>query len=334
MGETLLDVCIPVLGDSERLRISLERMHDAGMMEEAHFCISENYSDSRALSTLQELGILSGGFSVARTMTRITFAENLASSGSLGRSPFLTFCGAGDVVGHRVFEIVDFLDSHPDIDVVTGVFDLQLDPRFLHDADSASTQKRSVDSADHQFLLVEDKVGWLLNGSLSSIGSWVMRRSYFERAVAETAGLWEHSRFPMRIWTIPYLLNGEVFHYSGTVFISQLELASDRQTNAIYGGVDWCTELSAAAQRISPSLVGEICRAEKSQIRGNILSFLAFGSKNAAQHAVEMLEEETERMKWRVVVSLLGWNPLRTLLRSLIRLQRLVKSVQQVPSSQ
>ena len=322
----MLDICIPIRGDSDRVGVTLEYLVREEILDKVHLCVSENQLDSGFLSAAQELGIPPESFTLSRSTDQLSFPENLARSGCLGSSPFLTFCGAGDLVKSAVIDLVGLLREHPETSVATGNFNLY----HPHEREvfSASKQRQlRPDRGEDCLENIENRTLWLFASSLSSIGGWVMRRPYFEQTLEETSPMWERSRFPMRIWTLPSLTEGRVLNYAGNTFSSRLELDSSRQTNAIYLDTRWCREVSQAATHIAPTIAGDIHEQETGQIEGNIVSFLAFGSKSTAQEAISLLTSRRRRLFWLLVIQALGWQPMRRVTRSLILRYRSLKLI-------
>lgn len=320
----LLDICIPIRGDSDRVGVTLEHLIQEEILEVAHLCISENQLDSGFGSAAQELGIPPEAFTLSRSTDELSFPENLARSGHLGSSPFLTFCGAGDLVRSSVIDLVLLMEKHPQTCIATGEFDLYTDRR-REMLSAAKPRQLQSDRGDEYMEDVANQTHWLFASSLASIGGWVMRRPYFELALLQTSPMWEESRFPMRIWALPSLQDGRVINYTQKIYSSRLELDSSRQTNSMYEDTRWCTEVSQAAADIVPLIADDIHNIETNQIDGNILSFLSFGSKPVAQRAISLLDDRSRRLFWTLVIQVLGSRPMRLLTQKLILQYRLVQ---------
>jgi hypothetical protein len=313
---TILDICIPIRGDADRVTITLEYLVHEDILDKVRLCVSENRLDSGFRSAAQKLGIPLETITFSRSAEELSFPENLARSGCLGSSPFLTFCGAGDLVKSSVLDLVHLMGKDPSTLVATGGFDLY-DPRQGELSNIGRRRQLQASRGLNRIENIEDRALWLFDSSLSSIGGWVMRREYFEQCLLQTSPMWEEARFPMRIWALPSLREGRILNYAENIFSSRLEFDSDRQTNALYQDTRWCREVSQAASHVAPCIAEDIYSIETSQIEGNILSFLSFGSKPTAQRAVTLLTRRSHRLFWSLIIQTLGWCPIRQATRHL-----------------
>jgi hypothetical protein len=272
-----LDICIPVLNDLDIAK-TLDSIIKCDLSGYVRICISDNASEkpiSEVVSKFSDkLEIL-----YSRSSKRLSFEHNFVRSGEIGKSDYLTCCGAGDLfLGNDLMSDVEILEKDRKVALLGSA-------QLIRRNQNAVQVRQKYDSElDVRLLKKDEFVDWVFNGPLSGIGSWIVRRVDFERSVLQTKSIIDGSAFPQIVMALNLAEERRVIQSSGKWYVGTYELDRSRMRNKIYQDVEWILRIkSAIPQNIDQQLV----KSKLSTILiANLIGFKAFGGRKILKDSI------------------------------------------------
>jgi hypothetical protein len=278
-SEKLIDICIPVLNDLE-IRNTLDSILSCGLSEISTICISDNVSENPIEQVVSEFSDKLD-IRYSRTKKRLSYEMNFVQSGLIGSAKFLTFCGAGDIlIGQDLQSDISLLNDDESVAllgstqlVLAGERIVQIEQRY----DTESIVSR---------ISRDEHVDWVFNGPLSGIGSWVIRRTEFQKSLTGSEMLIDGTAFPHMVLGLHLSEDQKVVQTSRQWYVGTYELDKSRMKNSIYQDVEWISKMAKS----TPATIDQqqIDFALSRMINYNIVGFKAFGGKKVLRAAMLM----------------------------------------------